>query len=292
MHLIHYKDILSPIIASMELVKGQRLQERFKVVGSLNYGENRILLAQDISRGDDLVTLTIISPGQFQIEPIQELPQHIVQLESLDHSNIVLPLEYVNDSQFNAVVTEHFEGDNIETAILSMNWGFEEIICLLIQVLSALDELHQHGIVHGSLSPANILVNSDGVAKITDLWIRAPVMKIGAAHYIAPEYLKSGICETKGDVYSFGAVCFQLLTKIEYIPREFQRIIEKATHYDATKRYIDIKDLRQDFSRAAIRHQTYETRRINYYILVFSLFLLAFLGCLTIFANFSASFSR
>lgn len=258
----------------MELIKGQRLNDRFKVVASLAAGgPGHMLLAQDNLRGDQEVLLEVLSPEQTQvIDSADVLTHRLESVRSLNHANIVLPLEFVNKAEFQVLVMEPFNSEDIESAISHQNLGQEEILELLNQVLAGLEALHLRSLAHGSLTPSSILVNQEKMLKITPL---GPLTATG------------GPAE---DIFSFGTICSQLLAKCNNIPKCFKHLISKATHPQPSMRHRDIKELRSTFRSALKKFQTSEERRTNFYILLISLYMFSLLGFLYIFSKLVRNF--
>ncbi|MCX7771684.1 MAG: PASTA domain-containing protein, partial [Clostridia bacterium] len=96
-----------------------------------------------------------------------------------------------------------------------------EAINISIQICSALSKAHNRHIVHRDIKPHNIIMNSDGVPKVSDFGIArwasndTATMKIetiGSVHYSSPEQVRGGYTDEKSDIYSIGVTIFEMLT--------------------------------------------------------------------------------
>lgn len=94
----------------------------------------------------------------------------------------------------------------------------EEVVQVLLRLLAVLGYLHGERLVHGDLTPGNVLVRPDGEAVLIDLGLAAgmdetvPTGFRGTLGYAAPELLKGGLPTEAADLYGFGAVAYAALT--------------------------------------------------------------------------------
>ncbi|MCO4743400.1 MAG: serine/threonine-protein kinase PknK [Proteobacteria bacterium] len=93
----------------------------------------------------------------------------------------------------------------------------EEVVQVLLRVLTALNYLHSQEIVHGDLTPSNVMVRKDGEPILLDLGLAAELDETvpfgfrGTLGYAAPELLKGGVPTPSSDLYAFGAVAYASL---------------------------------------------------------------------------------
>ena len=118
----------------------------------------------------------------------------------------------------------------------STSWGVEARVRLFLAVCSAVDYAHRNFIVHRDLKPSNILVDAAGVPKLLDFGICKLLVETVTANdtvaplltprYASPEQIRGEAATTSSDIYSLGAVLYELLTGIS--PRRFENLTPLA----------------------------------------------------------------
>ncbi len=119
--------------------------------------------------------------------------------------------ELVDGSDLGKVIEAHPDGMPPDIAV-----------GILLQIARALAHAHQHGIVHRDVKPGNVVLLDDGRAKLLDFGvarisesptnITTPGTVIGTPTYMAPEQLKGDAVTASADIYSFGALAYEILT--------------------------------------------------------------------------------
>ena len=122
------------------------------------------------------------------------------------------------------VVQEVVEGENLARLIARHPQGLDADIAtgLLMQIAQALAHAHAQGIVHRDVKPGNVVVTAQGVAKLLDFGIARIVHMpsnvtaagtlLGTPKYMAPEAIRGDAGDERADMYSFGALAYELLT--------------------------------------------------------------------------------
>jgi len=184
-----------------------------------------------VFRGFDLaigraVAIKIIKFNQFatpseKAELKLRFTREATAAGKLSHPNIVTVYHLGEQSDVQYLVLELVDGWSLENALsngIPQNRGVS--ISILSQVAGALDYAHCQGIVHRDVKPANILVRSDGTAKITDFGIARissqtvtrTGFSMGTPAYMAPEQIMSARVSGRADQFSLAVVAYQMLS--------------------------------------------------------------------------------
>jgi eukaryotic-like serine/threonine-protein kinase len=139
----------------------------------------------------------------------------------LTHPNIVTVIDRGEQEGRQFIVFEFVEGQNLKELSAQGPLDPREAIRLALQVARALSFAHDRGLVHRDVKPQNVLLNEDGQAKVTDFGIARSLdvhgvtqtgTVLGTSDYIAPEQARGQKVDPRTDIYSLGAVLYELLT--------------------------------------------------------------------------------
>lgn len=144
----------------------------------------------------------------------------------LSHINIVnvydIGKDMLNGKLIQYIVMEYVEGETLKD-LINREKVLEnhDIIDYSTQIAQALKSAHDSGIVHRDIKPQNILIDKYGLCKVTDFGIARVSSNatitytssiLGTVHYISPEQAKGKIVDLKSDLYSLGAVMYEMAT--------------------------------------------------------------------------------
>lgn len=138
----------------------------------------------------------------------------------LSHENIASVYDTGSANGTYYIVMEYVEGTDLKQRI-RRDGALPILTTLEIgrQIASALDAAHRSGLVHRDIKPHNILLNTEGKSKVTDFGIAKLTSDgedtgviIGSVHYISPEQARGEATTPSSDLYSLGAVLFEMLT--------------------------------------------------------------------------------
>jgi len=266
---------------------------------------NRYTVVETISRGGMAIVFKVIDREEDKIRALKLLPfigctpttlelfrLEFARISSLEHPHVVKVYDFGSaGDEALYFIMEYLDGLHFDRAL--KDEPFETVVRVCVQICDAMSYIHSKGIVHGDMKPANVLIlrggcdsgPSDNVrlfAKLTDFGLSRMMSEAGIAGgthaYAAPEVIRGLPVDARADLYSFGAMLYELVTgarlftetskeavlrahvlKQPVSPREInpsvsvylQNIILKLLEKDPARRYQSARELARALMHAA-----------------------------------------
>jgi eukaryotic-like serine/threonine-protein kinase len=210
-------------------------------LGSGGMGE--VYRARDTKLGRDVALKVLPEAFAKNAERMARFEREAKVLASLNHPNIasIYGLEEANGAR--ALVMELVEGPTLAERIMQAPFPLDEALPVAKQIAEGLEYAHERGIIHRDLKPANVKVRPDGTVKILDFGLAKALeetpeagtindsptisaaasregMILGTAAYMSPEQARGKTVDRRGDIWSFGAVLFEMLSGQQAFPGE------------------------------------------------------------------------
>jgi eukaryotic-like serine/threonine-protein kinase len=160
-----------------------------------------------------------ISTDPDQLERFRREARAVAQL---NHPNVVTVIDAGEDEGAPYIVFEYVEGETLKERIRCHGrLPVPEAVAYAIEIGRALESAHLHRLVHRDVKPQNVLIDSDGRAKVTDFGIArsleaqgltATGRVLGTTDYVSPEQALGQEVTEQSDIYSLGIVLFEMLS--------------------------------------------------------------------------------
>jgi eukaryotic-like serine/threonine-protein kinase len=211
------------------LLAGTRLgpYEITSTLGAGGMGE--VYRARD-TRLDRTVAIKIL-PADLgaHAEFLARFDQETKSISSLQHPNICVLHDVGSQDAINFMVMEYVSGNTLGTMIPPRGLSAELATKYALQVADALACAHSAGIVHRDLKPSNIMIDNSGLVKVLDFglaklaepttaandvatMLTTKGLLLGTLAYMSPEQAEGKCLDTRSDIFSFGAVYYEMLT--------------------------------------------------------------------------------
>jgi serine/threonine protein kinase len=254
-------------------------------------GMGEVYLAEDKRLGRKVALKLLPSSFTRDNDRLRRFEQEARAASALNHPNIITIFEIREAGTSHVIATEFVEGETLRTRLNRSPLSVSEALDVAIQVADALSAAHKAGIVHRDIKPENIMLRPDGYVKVLDFGLaklseqaapaaasEAPTIQvrtgsgivIGTAAYMSPEQARGLSVDSRSDIFSLGAVIYEMLTRhkpfagdtasdtlaailkteppslsrvIPGVPAELTRIVTKCLKKDREERYQVVKDL-------------------------------------------------
>ena len=201
----------------------------YRLVEQLSTGGMGIVYRAHDEHLDREVALKVLSPGNFH-DPgaCRRFHNEAVILSKLNHPNIIAIYDFDDHDGIHFLIMEYVPGLTLAAKLARGPLKQEDVLQIGKQIAAAVQEAHEHGIVHRDLKPQNVMLTPRGQVKVADFGLAKLSVPIidpattinvsrdlgvtGTLPYMPPEQLRGEAADFRSDIYSAGAVLYELAT--------------------------------------------------------------------------------
>lgn len=270
------------------LSKGQKINDRYEIIKMIGEGGMaNVYLAND-NILERKVAIKVLRGDLSNDEKfIRRFKREALSVSNLSHPNIVEVYDVGEEDGNYYIVMEYIEGKTLKQLLQKRGaLTLPEVIDIMSQLTDGLSHAHEAYIIHRDIKPQNIMIEDNGLVKITDFGIAMALNStqltqtnsvMGSVHYLPPEQANGKGSTIKSDIYSLGILMYELLagsvpfkgdTAVEIalkhmkekmpsirkqnptIPQSVENIVLKATAKNPKNRYDSVREMYNDLQTA------------------------------------------
>ena len=264
----------------------------FEILEKLGEGGMGVVWKARDTHLDRLVALKVLQASKVaDPDRKRRFVQEAKSASALNHPNIITIHDISHADGADFIVMEYVRGKPLDQLIPRNGLRIADALKYAIRIADALAKAHAAGIVHRDLKPANVMVNEEGVLKVLDFGLAKltdaagtsgdeatqTMCKtgegtiVGTVYYMSPEQAEGKTVDARSDIFSFGAVLYEMVTGrrafqgdskmsilaaildkepqavsaiSDDVPRDLEKIINRCLKKDARRRFQHMDDLK------------------------------------------------
>ena len=267
-----------------ELTRGTTFAGRYEIIEELGKGGmGRVYRVEDTKLNQE-VALKLIKPDiASDKKTIERFRNELKTARMIAHKNVCRMFDLGESEGSNFITMEYIRGDDLKSLMRKMGQlSAGQALSIAKQVCDGLIEAHNLGVVHRDLKPQNIMIDTNGNARIMDFGIARSIegkgitgagVMIGTPDYMSPEQVDGKETDQRSDVYSLGVILYEMVTGRapfegdtalsiavkhktetpadprkynERLSEEFSQIILRCLEKDKEKRYHSAGEVRSE----------------------------------------------
>lgn len=224
--------------------------------------------------GIDRAVAVKVMPAELAVDEefVARFRREVRTLGKLQHPGIVSVYDSGQTSAGHLYfVMEHVGGGNLARLIAPSLLSSEQALELTMQICEALQYAHSQGVIHRDIKPQNVLMTTDGRAKLADFGLARPLhpeattvtrghVSMGTLAYMAPEQYAGMELDQRADIYALGVMLYEMLTGTRpqgafeppshkaRVDVRLDEVVMKAMRQEPERRYQNVSELQQAVS--------------------------------------------
>ena len=270
------------------LSRGQKINDRYEIIKTIGEGGMaNVYLANDSILERNVAIKVLRGDLSNDEKFIRRFKREALSVSNLSHPNIVEVYDVGEEEGNYYIVMEYIEGKTLKQLLQKRGaLTLTEVIDIMSQLSDGLSHAHEAYIIHRDIKPQNIMIQDNGLIKITDFGIAMALNStqltqtnsvMGSVHYLPPEQANGKGSTIKSDIYSLGILMYELLTGVvpfkgdnaveialkhmkekvpsirkqnPTIPQSIENIVLKATAKNPKNRYDSVREMHTDLQTA------------------------------------------
>ena len=264
------------------------LSGRYRLESKLGSGGmSTVYLARDVTLERWVAAKVLHREISDQPDQIERFRREARSVAQVSHPNVVAVIDAGEDGGRPYIVFEYCDGETLRERIdRSGRLPYDEAAAYAIEVGRGLGAAHARRLVHRDVKPQNVLIDSEGRAKVTDFGIARELEQdgltatgrvLGTTDYVSPEQAMGKEVDARSDIYSLGVLLYEMLTgdvpfkadnlvgvAMKHVNEQMPNVqkvrpgvssalaavVERATQKDVRKRYPDMAAMLADLEAA------------------------------------------